>query len=52
MVEKINTPGGRALLLAALFLSGVVMIAWRLPKGEDVLVGSFAALLAILRPQD
>lgn len=47
--DTLDTPGGHLVLLAVLMAAGIAMEVWSLPKGEDVLVGSFGALLMGLR---
>jgi hypothetical protein len=51
LLEALDTPGGHLALLVLLMLIGIAMEVAKLPKAEDVLVGSFGALLMGLRSQ-
>lgn len=48
-LDSVDTPGGHLVLLMLLMAAGVGMESLKLPKGEDVLVGAFGALLMALR---
>lgn len=45
-LQVVDTPGGYLILLLILLGVGIVMEVTHTPKGEDILVGSFGALLA------
>lgn len=49
LLNSLDTPGGHVLLLLVLVGVGIGMSATQLPKAEDILIGSFGALLAMLR---
>jgi hypothetical protein len=48
-LDTLDTPGGHVLLLTGLLLLGIAMVWLKLPKGDDILVGVFGALLGALR---
>ncbi len=48
-LDTLDTPGGHIFLLACMVLLAVMMQQSKVPKAEDILIGSFGALLAVLR---
>ncbi|HYE86362.1 MAG TPA: hypothetical protein VEA16_08400 [Vicinamibacterales bacterium] len=48
-LDSLDTPGGHIAVLVFLVVLGVGLVQFDIAKGEDVLVGAFAALLAMLR---
>lgn len=48
-LDSLDTPGGHIAVLVGLVVLGVTLVACHVVKGEDILVGAFAALLAMLR---
>lgn len=48
-LDSFDTPGGHILMLLMLIGVGILMVALHLAKGEDILIGAFGALLALLR---
>lgn len=48
-LDSIDTPGGHICVLVMLMLMGVGMVHIGVAKGEEVLIGTFGALLAVLR---
>lgn len=49
LLDSLDTPGGHIGVLILLVLLGVALSTFHIAKGEDILVGAFAALLAMLR---
>lgn len=49
LLDSLDTPGGHIAVMVLLVLLGVSLVYFNIAKGEDVLVGAFAALLAMLR---
>ena len=49
-LDSLDTPGGHICMLFALLLFGAAGARMGVPKGEDIVLGSFGALLAGLRP--
>ena len=49
LLDALDTTGGHLLILLMLFASGVAMASFGIPKGEDVLIATFAALLVLLK---
>jgi len=48
-LDALDTTGGHLVILCGLFAAGVGMVAADLPKGDDVLVATFGAILAVLK---
>lgn len=48
-LDSLDTDGGRIFLLVALLGVGVVMAHFKIVKAEDIIVGSFSALLLALK---
>jgi hypothetical protein len=49
LYESLDTPHGHIAVCFALILVGVAMSSLQIPKAEDIIVGSFGALLGALR---
>lgn len=49
LLDSLDTPGGHIWLLFLLVMVGVGLAWLKVPKGEDILIGSFGALLGALR---
>ena len=50
-LDSLDTPGGNIAVLLCLVLLGVMMVYLGMSKGEDLLIGSFGALIGVLRGQ-
>lgn len=48
-LDALDSSGGHIALLLVLMLIGAGLVLIGIPKGEDVLVGAFGALLGALR---
>jgi hypothetical protein len=48
LLDTLNTPGGHILILLMLVVGMTAATAFGVPKADDMCVGSFGALLAIL----
>lgn len=44
-----DSPGGHIVLVILLFYTGIWMTFFKIPKAEDIIVGSFGALLTMVR---
>lgn len=48
-LTELDTPGGHIMILIFLLLLGAFFYGVGIPKGEDIIVGSFAGLLVDLK---
>lgn len=48
-IDTFDSTGGHIVIAFALIVVGAVMLACQVPHGDDVLMGAFGALLALLR---
>jgi hypothetical protein len=49
-IEALDTCGGHILVAFSIFAIGVAMVACKVPKGEEVIVGALASLWTSLTP--
>lgn len=50
LLKQINTQGGHIVLLTFFVVVGVLMLVFKVPKGEDVIMGALGGLYVALRP--
>jgi hypothetical protein len=51
-LRLLNTPGGHIVVLLFLIMLGLVAVKLQVARGEDILIGALAALLAELSSQN